>query len=109
MWADDAKDITTKFDDIDSCNKRTENSYKHYRWFLSSVGHTKRLSDARCLNIRIYPDTFHDSILPTRRSYHFDDGDTFGNGVELWLAKETTQPTTLSTATDKKFFSISKI
>lgn len=24
MWADDAKDITMKFDDIDSCNKRTE-------------------------------------------------------------------------------------
>ena len=70
MWADDAKDITTKFDDIDSCNKRTENSYKHYRWFLSGVGHTERLSDARCFNIRIYPDTVHDSILPPQRSHH---------------------------------------
>lgn len=89
-----------KFDDIDSCNKRTENSYKHYRWFLSGVGHTKRLSDARCFNIRIYPDIVLDSILPPQRSYHFDNGDTFGKGVELWLETETTQPTVLSTATD---------
>ena len=69
MWADDAKDITMKFDDIDSCNKRTENSYTHYRWFLSGVGHTERLSDARCLNIRIYPDAVLCSILLPRHSY----------------------------------------
>lgn len=68
--------------------------------FLSGVGHTERLSDARCFNIRIYPDAVLWAILLTQRSYYFDNGDTFGNSVELYLRMETTQPTVLDVATD---------
>lgn len=69
---------------------------------------TERLSGARHYDLRIYPDAALWSILLTQRSYCFDNGDTFGNSVELYLRVETTQPTVLDVATDKKFFSISE-
>lgn len=58
---------------------------------MTSVS-TEQLSVASDKVVKIYPDTLLLAIIPAQRSCIENNGNTFGNGVELPLRRETPLP-----------------
>ena len=76
---------------------------------LSNDYNTERLSDASCIDLRIYPDTALRAIILTLRSYSQNNGSTLGNSVELSLLVETSPPPINSIEIGKYFYHKLKI